>query len=84
MMPNDIARRVRAVGARPRCTFESAVGRGASAMAARHRERWAHRTWCPRGAHERRRRRRRNGCRSSRGLGEVASRRRLARLGALG
>ena len=41
-------------------------------------------TRCPRGVQERRRRRRRGGCGSSRGLGEVASRRWLARWGALG
>jgi hypothetical protein len=44
----------------------------------------AGRTWCPRGAQERRRWRRRGGCGSGRGVGEVASQRRLARLGALG
>ena len=44
----------------------------------------AGRTWCPRGAQERRRWRRRGGCGSGRGVGEVASRRGLARLGGLG
>ena len=41
-------------------------------------------TRCPRGVQERRRRRRRGGCGSGGGVGEVASRRMLARLGGLG
>ena len=80
----DDAERRRATS--PSCRSSSSIMFESGAA----RRRWlrgtgsAGRTWCPRGAHERRRRRRRGGCGSSRGLGEVASRRWLARWGALG